>query len=252
MVRPLYPLRPKPPAPPPPAPSALRNPYVVSAIVLVVVLVVTTVFHIRSRRNVVDPQALPGRQQSRSPGIFGSSRHFTSEAVDISEQSKKQLSKLGISTDTQAFSQEIKATDLREQRRLMAIQKYSAIREEAERRERAQEELRQRRSSPASKQLKEAVKALESSDTLGIMRLERLIEDRLVRHGASSQDLDVIIYAYENLANAYIERGMPEKAKEAYVNSFRLMRDQAPSEQSAQWDRAVNTVEQMKTPSGEY
>jgi hypothetical protein len=42
---------------------------------------------------------------------------------------------------------------------------------------------------------------------------------------------------------------MYDKAKEAYVNSFKLMKRQAPDEQGPDWDSAISNVEQLNATS---
>jgi uncharacterized protein YgiB involved in biofilm formation len=127
------------------------------------------------------------------------------------------------------------------------MRKFEATRETALRRKEEKERLRARLNSPASMQLKDAVMALEASDNLGIMKMERLLEEKLLEKGAKSEDLDVIIYAYDSLAKVYEEKNMQEKAKQAYVNAFKLMKRQAPKEQAPEWNEAISQVEQMKT-----
>lgn len=91
--------------------------------------------------------------------------------------------------------------------------------------------------------------ALEDSDNLGIMKLETLLEEKLLSHGAAHEDLDVIVFAYDSLAKVYESKNMPEKAKEAYVNVFKLMKKQAPDTQGPDWDNAIGNVEQMNVKS---
>lgn len=253
MVRPLYPLRPKAPAPKKNEfPPWWKSPHLIAVAVILLVVGSLFFFHGRSGSKVLDPEALPGAQQQEAGGLLSfinRSKYFQQKATDISAQNKDKLSRLGIATDSQVLSQPVEATNLREQRRILAIQKHEAARESAGRREREREELMTKLSTPTSMQLKEAVKGLENSDTLGIMRLERLLEERLLREGGDSRDLDVLIYAYDVLANTYVERGMPDRAKEAYVNAFRLMKSRAPEGQAPGWEKAITTVEQMKTPA---
>lgn len=253
MIRPLYPLRPKAPIPKEKElPPWWKSPHLIAVAVILIVVASLFTFQRKSRNGVLDPEALPGAQRQEAGGILSfinRSKYFQKSATDISAQNQGQLSRLGLSTDSQALSQPIKAANLREQRRILAIQKHEAAHESARRRQRDREELMTKLSTPTSMQLKEAVKGLENSDTLGIMRLERLLEERLLREGGDSRDLDVLIYAYDVLANTYVERGMPERAKEAYVNAFRLMKNRAPEEQIPGWDKAITTVEQMKTPA---
>lgn len=100
-----------------------------------------------------------------------------------------------------------------------------------------------------SSQLKEAVMSLEDSDLLGIMRLERLLEEKLLSKGAESQDLEALVFAYTQLAKTYEKKQMQDKAKDAYINAFKLMKKQAPETQGPDWDNAIRNVEQMNAKS---
>ena len=125
------------------------------------------------------------------------------------------------------------------------MRKYEAARQTAERRVKEKEDQRQRLQSPSAQQLKDAVMALEDSNTLGIIKLERLLDERSAA-GGDSKDLDVLIFAYDRLAKTYQSKNMESKAKEAYINAFKLMKNQIPASQESDWDSAINTVEQMK------
>jgi hypothetical protein len=243
MVRPLYPPRKKEPPPPPPL---WKNPQLVGAALIVVVLAGVFVFHFYSSR-VIDPDALPGEKSSS--GVFSflkPSKYFKSDDKAAEIQNQK-LKEMGINESVDALKNDVKAKDLREQRRILAMRKYEAARETAEKRQQSKEELRRKLSSPTSLQLKDAIVALEASDNLGIMKLERLLEEKLMTRGANREDLDVIIFAYDSLAKVYEEKQMYDKAKEAYVNSFKLMKSKAPDSQGPDWDSAIGEVEQMNT-----
>ena len=87
--------------------------------------------------------------------------------------------------------------------------------------------------------------AAEDSNTLGIMKLEGMLKEKLLTSGGDRADLDVYIFAYERLAKAYEKKNMEEKAKEAYLNAFKLMKVQAPESQGPDWDSAIGNVEQI-------
>lgn len=243
MVRPLYPPRKKAPPPPPPL---WKNPQLVGAAAIILILVVIFVHHFFSS-GLIDPEALPAGK-TNSTGLFSflkPSKYFKSDA-EIAEEQKQKLSEMGIK-DSKALSHKVEAKDLREQRRILAMRKYEATRENSTKRQEAKKELRKRLSSPTSLQLKDAVMALEESDNLGIMKLERLLEEKLMSHGANREDLDVIVFAYDSLAKVYEKKSMHDKAKEAYINAFKLMKKKAPDEQGPDWDDAIGNVEQMRT-----
>lgn len=246
MVRPLYPPRKKAPPPPPPL---WKNPQLVGATAIILVLVVVFVYHFYSSR-IINPQALPGGEQE-SEGLFSflePSQYFKANSK-VADLQKEKLQKMGIKESSEALSGEVEAKDLREQRRILAMRKYEAARETAEHRRREREKLVNRLNSKTSQELKRAVVALEASDNLGIMKLETLLEEKLMEKGAKSEDLDVIIYAYNSLAKVYEKKRMLDKAKNAYVSAFKLMKRRAPADEEPEWNAAIDEVEQMQTPA---
>ncbi|MGM0599062.1 MAG: hypothetical protein ACQETH_04510 [Candidatus Rifleibacteriota bacterium] len=245
MVRPLYPPRKKAPPPPPPL---WKNPQLVGATAIILILVVVFVYHFYSSR-IINPQALPGGEKSESMFSFLEPSQYFKANSKIADLQKEKLKKMGINESSKALNSEVEAKDLREQRRILAIRKYEAARETAERRRREREELVKRLNSKTSQELKRAVVALEASDNLGIMKLESLLEEKLMESGAKSQDLDAIIYAYNSLAKVYEKKRMHDKAKNAYVSAFRLMKRRAPADQEPEWNAAIDEVEQMQTPA---
>jgi hypothetical protein len=176
------------------------------------------------------------------------SKYFGSGPSDLRVR-QQQLARMGIATESAAMNRKFEAKDLREERHILAIQKYEASRETSARFQQEREELRRKLSSPTSMQLKDAVMSLEDSDNLGIMKLESLLEEKLLSQGAAREDLDVLVFAYDRLAKVYENKNMQEKAKEAYVNIFNLMKKQAPDSQGPDWDSAISNVEQLTVKS---
>jgi hypothetical protein len=245
MVRPLYPPRKKAPPPPPPL---WKNPQLIGIGAIVVVLIIVSVYHFFSS-GVIDPAALPGGQKKDGFMSFLKPSSYFKPDSKVAELEKEKLTKMGINESVDALNSSVEAKDLREQRRILAMRKFEASRETAVRKEKEKEVLRRKLNSPTSLQLKDAIMALEASDNLGIMKLERLLEEKLHDSGAKSEDLDVIIYAYDSLAKVYESKNMQEKAKESYISAFKLMKKRAPPEQGPDWDNAIDNVEQMKTKS---
>lgn len=248
MVRPLYPLK-NPPGRPGSAPAVplWKNPHLLGAASIVLVLVVVFVWHV-SRSGIINPESVP---DGSGEGVFSflkPSKYFGSKPRDLAAH-QQQLVKMGIASQSESLSRKIEAKDLREERRILAIQKYEASRETAARFQQEREDLRRRLQSPTSLQLKDAVLALEDSDNLGIMKLERLLEEKLLTQGAAGEDLDALVYAYDRLAKVYENKNMQEKAKDAYVNIFKLMKRQAPDTQGPDWDGAISSVEQLSVKS---
>ena len=87
---------------------------------------------------------------------------------------------------------------------------------------------------------------IDYTDVL-IEKLETLLDEKLRHTGGDSLDADVLIFACDRLARAYQKRNMDAKAKEAYINAFKLMKSQAPESQGPDWDDAISNVEQLRT-----
>ncbi len=248
MVRPLYPPRnPQGHKASPPPPPVWKNPNLQVAAAIIVLLIGVFVYHV-SRSNMINPESMSGSQGSGGfMSFLKPSKYFNQKPSEIQSQYNQQLARMGIATGSEALTRKVEAADLREQRRIMTIQKYEAARETSAKFQQEREELRRRLSSPTSMQLKDAVMALEDSDNLGIMKLESLLEEKLLSRGADTSDLDVLVFAYDSLARTYERKNMPDKAKEAYVNVFKLMKKQAPDSQGPDWDNAINSVEQLSS-----
>lgn len=248
MVRPLYPLKNSPGRPnKAPAVPLWKNPHLVGAATIVLLLVVVFIWHMSSS-GIINPESAPDGSGDNSFAFLKPSKYFGGKPRDLTAH-REQLVKMGIASQSEALSRKIEAKDLREERKILAIQKYEASRETATRFQQEREELRRKLQSPTSLQLKDAVLALEDSDNLGIMKLERLLEEKLLTQGAAGEDVDAIVYAYDRLAKVYENKNMQEKAKDAYVNIFKLMKRQAPDTQGPDWDSAISNVEQLSVKS---
>lgn len=225
--------------------SLWKNPNIMVAASIVLVFIVLFLVHQIKGGRKIDPTALPA--QSSKNNFSLNSKYFESgKGKDLAELQQQQLSKMGISTEaSEVLKKDLVVKDFQEQRRVMAITKYEAIREQADRRSRELQEKRQKYERGAAAQLKEAVMSLEASDQLGIMRLERLLEENLMAKGADSEDLQALAFAFTQLAQTYEKKQMQDKAKEAYVNAFKLMKTQAPEDQGPEWDKAIRNVEQL-------
>lgn len=247
MAQPLYPLRSKPQKKPEAKNKLWKNPYILGTVAIIIVMSGMFFNHLRSRRNVINPDSAPTRASAEeSRGLFSfmnRSRHFQSEAANI--ESRNRLARFGIATDTDALSIAPKVADLREQRRAEAIQKHLAAREDADRHTRRREEHLARLSTPFARQLETAVTSLNTSDRLGIMQLERILEERSNQPGIT-EDADAIIMGYTSLAEAYVERNMPEQARAAYINAFRIIKQQAPAEQRPEWQKSITAIEEAR------
>lgn len=251
MVKPLYPLRDKPPTLKKKKPEAApqqplwKNPYIISVAVITVVLAGAVVSHTMSGGKM-DASSVTGSQKENSMLSFlKPSKYFSSKSKNLGEAQKEQLQKMGIDSTAESMGLKVETKNLREERRVLAMRKYEASRETADRRVKEKEEQRERLQSGTALQLKDAVMAAEDSGTLGIMKLERLLDEKLLTTGGDSADLDVLIFAYDRLAKAYENKNMEEKAKEAYLNEFKLLKSKAPDSQGPDWDNAISNIEQL-------
>ena len=223
-----------------------KNPYLISVVVVVLVLVVVIVIHSFGGGNKLDASAKLSNKGEDSFSFLKPSKYFSSSKTkDIGTAQKEQLKQMGIDEKVESMGIKVEAKNLREERKILAMRKYEASRQTAERRIKEKEEHRQKLNSSTSLQLKDAVMAAEDSNTLGIMKLEGMLKEKLLSTGGDSADLDVYIFAYERLAKAYEKKNMEEKAKEAYLSAFKLMKVQAPESQGPDWDNAIGNVEQI-------
>lgn len=242
MVKPLYPRRKPESAPETPW---WKSPSILGAGVGVLALVLVAVLHFGTGPGTIDPSAGPGSGAAKDGGWFSflkPSRFIRPKPIDvIAEEEWRDLDLAPGAVAPPA----IKAENFREKRRLYAFQKYETARQLAREKENEKAEFERRRSTPTAQNLKEAVFALENSDNLGIMKLESLLNEELVKHGAKSENLDILIFAFQNLGDIYTRKNMKKKAKDAYLNAFRLLKEKAPSEEGAQWDAAMAEIEKL-------
>ena len=227
--------------------SLCKNPYLVSIVLIAVVLTFVIAIHAKRSSNTLDASASPSGSQDKSSFSWKLSEVFSAEkSKDIGIAQKEQLKQMGIDENVDSFGVKVVAKDLREERKILAMRKYEASRQTAERRVREQEERRQKLMSSNSLRLKEALMAAEDSNMLGLMKLEGFLDDALRNTGGENAEIDLYIIAYEHLAKAYQKNNREEKAKEAYMNAFKLMKSQAPDTQASDWDNAIGNIEQIR------
>lgn len=246
MVRPLYPLRNNRKKKPEQQPPLWKNPYIIGICSFLILLGGAFIYHISGYGNT----AISDKSTAdASKGFFSFLKpsKFLKSSGNARSLEEQQLLRMGISSDSKVLKAKIKAKDLREERRINAMRKYEASRETAMEHRRTREKQLKRLNSPTARELKKAVLALEASDNLGIMKLESLLNNHLRKTGGDSKDLDVLIYAYDSLAKVYEKKNMRDKAKEAYINEFKLMKRKAPSGSGDGWNNAIDKVESMRT-----
>jgi len=247
MVKPLYLKRKPEPKPEPPLwknPSLLLEGLGVLSLVLVVILQFTT-------KKALDPAATtPGSETSKKSSWFSFLRPsmlFKQDTLDIIAERERE--ELDLSSGTTPALSQMKAENFREKRRLYAFQKLEGAQQIARERIQDKEDFYRRREAPEAQNLKDALSALEDSDNLGIMKLESLLNDALLKRGGKSENLDILVFAFQNLGDTYTRKNMKKQAKNAYINAFKLMKEKAPSEEGAQWDSVIAEVEKLDATS---
>ncbi len=172
----------------------------------------------------------------------------TSNSLDTNAD---ELAELGLPSETvKAFAVDPKADNYREQRRRYAMEKYEAGRSLADEHEKERESFQRQRSSPVALELKDAITALDASDNLGVLKLEGLLQEQLLKTGGKRENLDILVYAFQNLGDVYTRKNMKLKAKESYLSAFQLMKEQAPAEQGPEWDRVIAEVGRLEAKEG--
>ncbi len=227
-----------------------KNPYLISIVVIIFILITVIIIHSTRSSNKLNASATVSAQGESGFSFLRPSKYFSrSKVKDIGTLQKEKLKEMGIDDKVESMEIKVEAKNLREERKILAMRKYEASRQTAERKVKEKEERRQRLNSSTSLQLKDAIMAAEDSNTLGIMKLEGMLNEKLLSTGGDSADLDVYIFAYERLAEAYQKKNMEVKAKEAYINAFKLMKYQAPESQGPDWDNAISNLEQITARS---
>lgn len=167
------------------------------------------------------------------------------------ERNEDELVELGLPSETiRVLAVDTKAENYRDRRRRFAIEKYEAGRRLADEQEKEQSDFQRQRSSPVALELKDAVMALDASDNLGILKLEGLLREQLLKSGGKRENLDILVYAFQNLGDMYTRKNMRLKAKESYLSAFQLMKEQAPAEQGPEWDRVIAEVGRLEAREG--
>lgn len=245
MIQPLYPPRPKKTKQAEPeGPPLWQNRHLQGAVAGIFLLVAVMAYHFATSQPKIDP-TLPPAGQTEEKGVFSFlnlSRRWkeTPTPSDVDD-----LTKMGIPSETLKIFAEVGADNFRDKRRLAALQKLEGVRRLGMERERRAEEMQKSRNSPTALRLKDAMRGLESMDSLGMMRLENLLNEELMSKGGRREDLDILIYAFQSLAKKYEERNMLQKAKEAHIATLRLMKEHSDSDQAASWDDAISRIENI-------
>ncbi len=179
------------------------------------------------------------------PGFFkslGKSIFSNKISLDVASE---EMDALGISSESRRVFAGMKAEDQREKRRLYALQKYEGGRQQAEQRRQMLIDEQMKRNTEAGKTLRDAIQDLLEADNLGIMRIESMLNAEMAKGGARQENMDTLIFAYQMLGDAYSKKNMKGKARDAYLNYFRLMKERAPVEQEPEWNNAMSEFEKL-------
>ena len=212
----------------------------------VLLLVGSVLYHaFFSGSGVIDPTR-PAGPASQKGGVFAflkQSLHWKKKPVDIFDED--QLEKIGIPSGTTRVFNAGRDQEFKNKKRMFALRKYEGIKRLGDDRLAAKEEFYRRMNRPEARQLKDAIVSLDMADNLGIMKLENLLQEKLLKDGGRFQDIDLMVFAFKKLGQVYQKKNMQEKSKEAYLQVFRLMKEQAPAEQGPEWDKAISEVEKL-------
>lgn len=223
-----------------PEPSLWKNPYILAGGFGILLLSGVTVYHFTIGSNVIgDRTGTTGSGFS----LFGRQMFTTKPSLELGGDD---LEAMGISSQSRRAFVGVKPENFREKRRLFALQKYEGIRTQADDRRKLMVESQLARSTGFGGELKNAFASLQDADNLGIMKIENLLQGEIKKGGMSSEKLDMMIHAYQTLAETYARKQMKEKARGAYMNVLRLMKERAPSEQEAQFNDAITQVEAVR------
>ncbi|NLM16736.1 MAG: hypothetical protein GX221_03335 [Candidatus Riflebacteria bacterium] len=220
-----------------------KNPHVIMVFLTILALIGVVIYHFATYDNKI-LKSDKGEKIS-----FTQSRHFKEKQEEIyTAQQKRLIEQMDISANAEVLSPkaaaDIKIENIKEQRQLVNIRKYEAIRYTMEERNQEREARRKHLESPQAARLKDAVMALEDSETLGILKLESFIKDK--GYSATPEEAELVIYAYDKLAKAYMDKNLPSKAKETYSDMLQLMKKNAPTQEaSAMLDRGIKNLQEI-------
>ncbi|MBF0410671.1 MAG: hypothetical protein HQM10_25225 [Candidatus Riflebacteria bacterium] len=226
-------------------PSLWFNPYMIAVVILTLLLIGVIVYHFFLSTPVIDQK--PAGQNDGFFSFLKTGLFARKTPTDISIE---EYDSIGISSDSIKAFAGVKAENFRDKRRIFALQKVEAIRMQNEESRRQIAERNEQRSRGTSLELKEAVEALNDSESLGIMKLESIIQRELSKEEANTEKIDVLIFACQILAENYSKKQMQEKAKDTYLNMLRLLKERAPAEQGQHFDGAIAELQSQPITAG--
>lgn len=235
--------------------SIIFNPYIIAINFLILIGIAVIFFHFFFERKLNISSLSTSRQidvtsenvKEKKGGWFSflsTYQLIRKKSLDIFSEEESKL--LNIATES-LQPQILKAENYRDKRRMYAIQKYEITRQIGRERENQIEEYYKLVNSKLGNEIKDALYASENVDNLAIIKLEKALEEHLQKHGAKEKDLDLLIYALQNLADLYLQKNLKDKAKKTYLTMFQLLKEKASHNDSTNYDLAISELEKLNT-----
>jgi hypothetical protein len=231
--------------------SLWLNPYLLGAgfgaLALVGVMVYHVFFAVPTLKDSPSSSSASGSSSGpKSSSLFGRSLFSQKPVLDLNSA---EMDALGISKENRKMFDGVVPENFREKRRLQAMEKYEGHRRSGDERNKMLVDVAKRRSDPAALELREAFESLRDSETLGLMKLESFVTaESAKQQSGSTPNADALAYAYQTLTDMYIKKNMRGKAKEAYIQYLRVMKEKAPAEQGQSCDQAISEIERFQVP----
>ncbi|MBF0545454.1 MAG: hypothetical protein HQM08_13520 [Candidatus Riflebacteria bacterium] len=223
-----------------------RSPYIIGSGIGILVLVGIFFYHFFIAAPVISDKPTGGE----SDGFFGFLKKGLFAKKPPIDMSNEELDALGIATASRKAFTGAAPENYRDQRRIFALQKIESIRHQNDERFRENALRVEQRSKGSGLELKEAVESMEDSESLGIMKLESLVQRESNQEGISNEKVEMLIYACQMLGDAYAKKQMKEKSRDVYLTMFKLLKERAPEEQGPQHLQAISEFEKSSTTSG--
>lgn len=223
------------------------NPYVFTMAFLVLALVSVGVYHFFIVKPVLkDLSASAAKTEGSGFSFFGRPAFSKKEPLELSTD---EIEAMGISKENVTKIDGVTTENYREKRRMLALAKYEGSRKENETRLKEFVAFRDRRNNFAAQTLREAFEAKSVSDNLALMKLETFVSTEVQARGVNQNNVDSLIYAYQNLTEIYLEKNMRGKAQEAYLNYLQLLKEKAPGDQEQGFNQAISEMQSLGATS---
>lgn len=197
-----------------------KNPYIFGIALSTLVLLVVFSYHFLREESVLIDKPSSSGKTSLFSSLFGKSYTSSKEPLELSEE---EMDIIGIPKEQRKSFMALKPENFREKRRLFAMNKHQEIQKLGEERHQAIVLINEQRNSRVGQGLRDAIAAINESDNLGIMKLEGLLTNEMAN--PKTENSDSIIVGFISLGDVYAKKGMKQKAREAYLNALKLMKD---------------------------